>query len=578
VTTVTETIAPERPRAVVKSSAHRSVRLTLWLLVAGWAAQVAVRLFCSQWQVAPIIYPDESGYLVAARWLAGGPGADLSGSTLYQGGYPLLLTPAYLFGSEPETVYRVARIITALVGAGIFPLAYLMLLRCGLRILHAYALAWAAALVPATTFFGVTALADGVLPVVVLGWLLAVDRFVRHETPIAGALAGLLAGYALAVHMRGTVVVAVNGLVVLAYLIRGRARRPAMLALAVTVGASAAALALNARLAAALYPDGPTDLGGILRAHLTSLDGQMWAISGGAGQVWAMTAGTWGLGALGLVAVVTALLRGRTPRADRIMAGTLLAATLGTAYASSAALPDEHRVGNFAYGRYLTGFALVYMLIGLAALGRNRVGARQITAAAALICVSGLWVAVYAGDRLRTHQYIPWDFPEVGLLGGFGELRIPVTTASACTLLVMWWGLRRWGVQKLFTALLMVNLCALALMIAVLAAPRAIPVPSVPGAPAGGVALDRRMLVEESVPSLVVSRLAYAVWWTEIEWFDSRQGPPGPDVCAAIVVWPAGILAEETWPGHPPGWRFKRAQANGSWWVVWYEPACASAR
>ncbi|MBC6457753.1 hypothetical protein [Actinomadura sp. HBU206391] len=576
---MTGLIATERPRTQPSSPPSRPFLWGPWLLVLGWASQVIVRLILSQWQDAPIIFPDESGYLVAARWLAGGPVADLSGSTLYQGGYSLLLVPAYLFGSDPEVVYRGARIITALVSAGIFPLAYFMLVRCGLRSLHAYPLAWAAALIPASTFFGLTALADGVLPVVMLGWLLAMDRFVRHETPTAAALVGALAGYALAVHLRGSVVVAVTGLVMAAYLVRGRARPSALLGLAIIAGTSAAALTLNSRLADALYPDGPLDLSAVLRAHLSAFDGQMWAISGGVGQVWAMTAGTWGLGALGLITVVTVLFRGRTPREDRIMVGVLLLVTIGTAYASTAALPDEHRVGNFAYGRYLAGLALVYMLIGLAVVVRKKAGGREILAAVALICGAALWVAVYAGSRLRTHDFIGWDFPEVGLLGGsYDKLRMPVTTAVACALLVMWWGLRRWGVQKLFTALLVVNLCAMTVLIGVLAAPRAKPIPSIPGGPTGGVVLDRRLLTEVHVPSLVVSRIAFAVSWTKAEWFDSRQGPPGPGVCAAVVVWPAGILAQDTWPERPPGWQFKRAQGNGTWWVIWYDPACPSAR
>jgi len=39
----------------------------------------------------PLANPDESAYLIAARVLAGGPATDFSYSTLYQGGYPLLI-------------------------------------------------------------------------------------------------------------------------------------------------------------------------------------------------------------------------------------------------------------------------------------------------------------------------------------------------------------------------------------------------------------------------------------------------------------------------------------------------------
>jgi hypothetical protein len=59
---------------------------------------------------------------VAARVLAGGPGADLSDSTLYPGGYPLLITPAYWFSSNPSTVYHGVMVINAVISALVLPL------------------------------------------------------------------------------------------------------------------------------------------------------------------------------------------------------------------------------------------------------------------------------------------------------------------------------------------------------------------------------------------------------------------------------------------------------------------------
>jgi hypothetical protein len=527
----------------------------------------------------PIVFPDEGGYLVGARWLTGGPGGDFSGSTFYQAGYALLMAPAYLFSDDPQVVYPLALGINALVGAAVFPLGHLLLLRCGVRPPHTYAVAWAAALLPATTLFGMGALADSVLPVILLGWLLALDRFVGRPGMASGVLASLLAGLAFATHMRGTVVLAVHMLLVAAYLVRGRSRRAALAALGTGLAAWAASTAVNARLTAALYPNGPKDHGGILRDHLTSAGGQLWALSGAVGQLWAMVAGTWGLGGVGAVAVAGALLRSRTAREDRIMAGVLLTVTCGIAYASSAALPDEHRVGNFAYGRYLACVALVYALIGLAVIVQGRSVARRVAVTAVLLAGTGLWVHLYAGRRAGTHQFFGWDFPEVGLLGGsYAELRIAVTTTVACVLLLAFWGLRRWRITALFTALLLFNLCALTVMSLLLTQPVAKPIPSVPGPPTGGVALDRRVLAEHPEPALLTSRLTYAVWWTKLTWYDPRRGRPGPGICAVIVQWPAGGFAQDSWPEHPAGWRFSRANANGNWWVVWRDPGCPTLR
>src|SRR3954454_23444063 len=84
-----------------------------WALLAGWAAQGCLRLVFAAGHRAAMVSPDEAGFLIGARWLTGGPGTDLSGFTFYQGGYSLLLTPAYLFSSDPEVVYRLSMGINA---------------------------------------------------------------------------------------------------------------------------------------------------------------------------------------------------------------------------------------------------------------------------------------------------------------------------------------------------------------------------------------------------------------------------------------------------------------------------------
>ncbi|MGK5558926.1 hypothetical protein ACSNOI_45725, partial [Actinomadura kijaniata] len=360
-----------RPARTGTDRLRRSpARYASWLLLAGWCAQVAVRLAFMAQRRSPLVYPDEAGYLVAARWLTGGTGADFSGSTFYQPGYALLLVPASLIGDDPQTVYRIAMVTNALVGALVFPLGHLALRRLGFARADAFALAWAVALLPATTLFGMGALADAVLPVVVLGWLLALDRFVHGGGAVAGIVSGLAAVYAYATHMRGMVLLGVHVLVVAGCLVARRPRRPAVAALSVVAAGGVIATLLNGYTRDSLYPRGPKNHNGILVDHLTSFGGQLWALSGSAGQLWAMICGTWGLGGLGLAVVLGVLARRRSPLPDRVMAAALLTVTAGISYASVAALPDEHRVGNFAYGRYLACVAVVYALVGLVSLVR----------------------------------------------------------------------------------------------------------------------------------------------------------------------------------------------------------------
>ena len=122
-----------RGAAGATASSGAAGRRWVILLAVGWLVQVGLRVSFSRQQFMPLANPDETAYLVAARVLAGGPGADLSGSTLYQGGYPLLITPAYWFGSNPSTVYHAVMVINAVISALVLPLGYLACRRLGLR-------------------------------------------------------------------------------------------------------------------------------------------------------------------------------------------------------------------------------------------------------------------------------------------------------------------------------------------------------------------------------------------------------------------------------------------------------------
>ncbi|NRQ38146.1 hypothetical protein HII36_40905, partial [Nonomuraea sp. NN258] len=253
--------------------ARRGPRLW-WLLAIGWVLQVAVRLWLFRYHAGPVANPDETGYLVAARWLAGGPSADLSGSTFYQGGYALLLVPVFWVTSDPAAAYRLVVVVGSMASAAAFPLAFALLRRLGTGRRTALAAAFAAGFSPALLLFSGLALADAVLPAVVLGWLVAVHDLARHGSTRAGVAAGALAAYAMAVHLRGTVIVAVFALVVIALMARGRMPvRGGLVSLGVVGVGAAAGKALNAVLSAELYPGGPRDLSGLLVDRVTSLDG-----------------------------------------------------------------------------------------------------------------------------------------------------------------------------------------------------------------------------------------------------------------------------------------------------------------
>ncbi|MBX6766956.1 MAG: hypothetical protein IRY90_07370, partial [Actinomadura rubrobrunea] len=350
-------VRPAPPRT--GRAARRLLRGWGLLLLLGWLGQVAVRLWLASRQTMPVATPDETGYLFAARVLTGGPDADLSWSTIYRGGYPLLLLPAFWLADEPVTVYRLAIGINALVSAGMLPLAFVLLRRLRLSRRVAYALAHATALLPAVVFYAEFVLTDAVLPVVLLGWLLLAHSWLTADssprrTTLYGAGAGLLAAYAYTAHTRGIILVLVHaGLVGCAVLCRWRPWTWTALGMVPLVVAAAAGTKLNGYLLPHMYPNGDNDLEANFVQRLTTVDGWGWALSLATGQVWYQIAVTAGLAGVGLVAAAAVAVRRGTAPQVRALALALLALVGGIALATSAALPDEYRVGNYAYGRYL---------------------------------------------------------------------------------------------------------------------------------------------------------------------------------------------------------------------------------
>ncbi|MFI6539653.1 hypothetical protein ACIBHY_44840 [Nonomuraea sp. NPDC050547] len=555
-------------------SRSRPARL-LWSLAGGWLAHLLLRLWLFRYHAGPVANPDEIGYLLAARWLAGGPGGDYSGSTFYQGGYPLLLAPLSWLSTDPATVYRLVSGLGAVVSASAFPLAYLVLRRLALGRRAALTLAFVAGLAPSLLVFSGLALVDAVLPTLVLGWLVALHDLVTRRSVVPGVVAGALSGLALAMHMRGAILFGVFVVCVLSVLAWRRVpRRAGLWALGAAAAAGGAGMLVNARLKAALYPGGAKDLSGLALERMTSLEGQARSLAGAAGQIWYLVTATWGMAGVGIVAALVVLVRRGSPY--RVAAGVALALTLGIAYASSAALPDEHRVGNYAYGRYLACVAVAWTLVGLAALlrSRRRAALAGASAAAGLLALSGGLAAWYAGDRLTRYHYIAFDFPETAFLSGVRDRFDPVGASLAALVLlaaitaaalVPTKGLirekeqvREKGVTHTRTAGALVLAFALAVPNVAFAAdlaPKSAPAAGNDGLPRlthGRVGLDTR------VKWNIWVHLIHRVHWTAVERVRPAEGPLPEGLCTVVAAPEAGAP--------PAGWK---VTARGQGWVTW---------
>ena len=602
------TAAAGRPASARHASRRQAWRWAL-LVAVGWVVQFGLRVWLSRAQTVPLANPDESAYLIAARVLAGGPATDFSDSTLYQGGYPLLITPVFWFTHNPVTAYRAVLMINAAVSAGLMPLAYLAGRRLGLSRPAAYLVAAVTALLPAGVFYAQYAMTDAIYPVLVLAWLLATHswltaRSVRAQYAAAAGSA-LLAGYSYAVHSRGTVIVA--GYAAVGLLIAWRRLAPrgtAAVAALVLAAAGGASWALDRYLSSAMYPEGTRDLTAQMKTTLHTVHGAVNVLEMAAGQIWRLVLDSWGLAGIGLVAAAVVVICRRARPDLRIMAALAVTVTVLTACTVPAALPPD-QTQIWASGRYLDGMIVVFFLVGAVVLLRAR--ARTIlgcaVGAAALTVLAAVVVAVYAGSSLPAAGFgYAFNFAELAVLThDWISTSVWVATAVTLGLLATWvlvaLAARRWhavalaGVVRVSgllrvagaVGLAAVSVAAVTQMTSqVSQAAAAAEAPDTTGfVAASALRPGDRIAVAFNVgiqprPSDVSFELwapqAFEVWWTELEFFDITQAPPaGVNVVEAGR--PVGQSARASWPQAPAGWRIVASgqvvASSQVGWVTW---------
>jgi hypothetical protein len=572
------------------------------LVAVGWLVEVGVRLWFSRGQTVPLANPDESAYLIAARVLAGGPATDFSYSTLYQGGYPLLITPVYWFTSNAVVVYHAVLVINAAISAALMPLAYVAGRRLGLVRPAAYTVAAVTALLPATVFYAEYAMTDAIYPVLVLAWLLTVHSWltVRSARGQYAAAAGsaLLAGYAYAVHSRGAVIVL--SYVVLGVLVAWRRlapRRTVAAAALVLVASAGVGWLLDRYLSSAMYPEGSRNLSAQMASTLHSVHGAINVFEMAAGQMWRLVLDSWGMAGIGFFAALTVIARPRF-RADlRVMAALSVAVTVTTAVTAPAALPADQSQ-TWASGRYLDGMIATFFLVGAVVLLRARPQFILICAActAGLTVLAAVIVSIYAGPSLPTGTFpTGFNFGEPAVLTqNWAWANVWVATAVALRLLAVWVLIaltaRRWTavvlgvrVSRALRTLGVAGLAAVSLVAVtqitshVSQAAEPAQAQSTTGfvavtglKPGDQLAVAYTVGINipaTDVPYFYWAPQAFEVSWTELEFFNPAQAPPA-GTTVVETGWPTGQPASAGWPNHPAAWRIVASnQAAG--WVAW---------
>jgi len=584
------------PRLAATRARRRSRRLWVLLLVAGWLCQTGLRVWFSRMQAFPLVEPDETAYLVAARVLAGGPATAFSASTtLYQGGYPLLITPVFWFIHNPVTVYRAVLVINAAVSATLMPLAYMAGRRLGLDRPAAYGVAAVTALLPTGFFYSEYAMADAIFPVLVLAWLLATHSWLTASSSrgqyAAAVGAALLAGYAYAVHSRGDVIVA--GYVAVGALVAWRRLAPrgtvAAAALVLAVSVSGGWL-MDRYLSSALYHEGTRSLSAQAETRLLSVHGMVHVFEMAAGQMWRLVLDSWGLAGVGLITAIAVIVR-RGTRADlRIMGALGVAVTLAIACVAPAALPSSQSQ-TWASGRYLDGLIVTFFLVGAVVLLRASTRTILLCAAgtAGLAILTGIIVVIYAGSSLRTGGW-PWgfDFGEPAVLTqDWHRAGVWMATAVALVLLAAWvltaLAAQLWHdvdlagkvrVPVLMRGALALGIAAVSLVALTQMTARVSQATEPTRAPrttgfmaASTLKPGDQIAVASNVDYWVWVPQAFQVWWTELEFF--HPGQPLPAGTTVVETgWPTGQPAQASWPQAPAGWQIVASnQATG--WVVW---------
>ncbi|MGI5328776.1 hypothetical protein [Actinomadura nitritigenes] len=551
------------------------------LLIGGCVVQVGIRLLFAVHQKTPILIPDETGYLLAARLMAGGAAGDLSGWPLYQAGYPLLISPAFWLSDDPATVYGLVTVINSLFGASLLVLAYVALRRLDLSRAQAYVIATVTALLPSVIYYGQFAMADAVLPVVVLGWLLLVHTWIASGRWGYGAAASALAAYCYCVHSRGSIIVVVHaGLLTVALWRRWAGKRDIAAAVGVLVAGAAAGWTLNGWVQSKIYPGGVKPLGDFLVARLTSLDGLAWTLSLAAGKVWFLIVSTCGVAGAGLVVVGALAVRRATPRPTRATSWVVLAALTGIAIASSAAVPDEGTVANFVYGRYLGCLTPVLFMAGaaFAVRGTREAVDRAVLATTCLTLAAVGVVWWYAGKRLSRSFFSVFEFPEISFLTwSWDALRLWSATCAALFLLALA-GLvvskyRQAGALAAAAAFIVFALADMAVVSKRVVRYWEGELESATSlAPAGLQAHDH--------VALDYSGLSWRIWVSQafqvrtgLEPLDRFRRETLPrDATLVVVPWDALLpqRPEDSWPSAPPNWHpvsIRTTYAGG--WVAW---------
>ena len=370
------------------------------LLAAGTILLALVHAAAGLLRTGPTIVADESGYLFAARVLAGHGGGPLAGATYYHSGWSLLLTPTELLTSDPRAVFVTGLVLNAALAAAVAPLVHRILRRhLGVPARPAVAAALVSAAYPALHVLSSAALPEALLAVLVLVIALALAELASggHQTRWGLGLGAALA-YAFASHGRSVALVAAAMVAVAALRVRGRVgvRAIAASTTALVVGVLLAVL-LDRWVRDAGYDGRPAAQPTRSPSSLADLGTSASAVRNLIGHAWYLAVATLGVLPLLLSRWRDATLRERLAGGG-VAAWSSLLMLLGLLAVSAASLSEPTRADHLVYGRYTEAALPLLVGLGVAELLRRR-PSRTETAwvAVGLLALTGAVALLRAG-------------------------------------------------------------------------------------------------------------------------------------------------------------------------------------
>ncbi len=333
-------------------------------------AVVPVVMLCFAFSIGqPTVFPDESGTLESARFLARGGHRS---EWWYQPGYAVLLAPVARLSTDLGVLWRGAQVLNAVLatvhlvvlgvlGRRLFPEMGPLALRAGVVLVGLY---------PAYVYFGSWAIGDNALVVMVSVSTLLVLRSLQATT-LLGALGWALpVALTAAIHSRGVVVVVAAALVLALHAAQhDRGRRFGVPAAVVASGAIAfllARLALDQTGLAALSDDGRQSLSALLvaNADLRSIAKLPLALLG---QLLNVSVGSVGLVVVGFAHLARRSLLRRQADTSVVLSDFVLL-NLGLSAVLATLFVNEGEGDLAFYGRYLEAVAAPILLVGVLVL------------------------------------------------------------------------------------------------------------------------------------------------------------------------------------------------------------------